>query len=167
MSARELKPAHDARGHRFCLVAARFNAAYVEKLVTGALDVLARQGAVDGDLDVVWVPGSFELPVACRWAAASRSYDAVLAFGVLIEGETEHFRLVAESATWGIGRVALETGVPVLNGILAVRNAEQAAARSGGAVGNRGAEVALAAVQMARLARESGPFLTAAKVAPR
>jgi 6,7-dimethyl-8-ribityllumazine synthase len=157
--SRELAPAHDARGRRFCVVAARFNAVYVEKLVRAALEVLERQGAASDDLDVVWVPGSFELPLACRWAAATRAYDAVLAFGVLIEGETEHFRLVAESASHGIGVVALETGVPVVNGILAVRDAAQAAARTGGPVGNRGAEVALAAVQMADLVRRIPAFL--------
>lgn len=157
--ARELTPAHDARGRRFCIVAARFNGEYVEKLVRKALEVLERQGAASEDLDVVWVPGSFELPLACRWAARGGAYDAVLAFGVLIEGETEHFRLVAESASNGIGAVALETGVPVLNGILAVRDAEQAAARTGGRVGNRGAEVALAAVQMAELSARVGAFV--------
>jgi 6,7-dimethyl-8-ribityllumazine synthase len=93
------------------------------------------------------------LPLACRWAAASRRFDAVLAFGVLIRGETEHFRLVAESATEALQRVALDTGVPVLDGVLAVNDAAQAAARTGGAIGNRGAEVALAAVQMAQLRR--------------
>jgi 6,7-dimethyl-8-ribityllumazine synthase len=135
-------------------VAARFNETYVRRLVDGALEVLERGGASRSDLEVWWVPGSFELPLACRWAAETRRFDAVLAFGVLIRGETEHFRLVAESATHGLVRVALETSVPVLNGVLAVHDAEQAAARSGGPLGNRGADVALAAVQMAGLARE-------------
>jgi 6,7-dimethyl-8-ribityllumazine synthase len=135
-------------------VAARFNETYVRRIVDGALEVLERGGASRSDLEVWWVPGSFELPLACRWAAETRRFDAVLAFGVLIRGETEHFRLVAESATHGLVRVALETSVPVLNGVLAVHDAEQAAARSGGPLGNRGADVALAAVQMAGLARE-------------
>ena len=151
---RETRADQDARGHRFCLVAARFNAAYVERLVRGALETLRSRGAADEDLEVLWVPGSFELPLACRWAAVSRRFDAVVACGVVIRGETEHFRLVAEAASQGILRVALETGVPVLNGVLAAYNAEQAAARSGGPLGNRGAEAALAAVEMARL-RES------------
>ncbi|MGH7730210.1 MAG: 6,7-dimethyl-8-ribityllumazine synthase [Candidatus Eiseniibacteriota bacterium] len=155
--AGEERPGHDARRHRICLVAARINEAYVRRLVDAALDVLRHRGAAEGDLEVVWVPGSFELPLACRWAAASRRYDAVLAFGVLIRGETEHFRLVAEGATQGLQRVALETGVPVLNGVLATADAEQAAARTGGVVGNRGAEVALAAVQMAQLKRQMEP----------
>jgi 6,7-dimethyl-8-ribityllumazine synthase len=154
VTVRERRPPHDAHGHRYCLVAARFNETYVRRLVDGALEVLERGGASRSDLEVWWVPGSFELPLACRWAAETRRFDAVLAFGVLIRGETEHFRLVAESATHGLVRVALETSVPVLNGVLAVHDAEQAAARSGGPLGNRGADVALAAVQMAGLARE-------------
>lgn len=153
---REFRPEHDARGHRFCVVAARFNETYVERLVAAALEVLRNRGAAEDDLEVLWVPGSFELPLACRWVASSGRVDAVLAFGVLIRGETEHFRLVAEAASDGIQRVALETGVPVLNGVLAVHHADQAAARTGGALGNRGAEVALAAVQMARLRRRVG-----------
>jgi len=154
VTVRERRPPHDAHGHRYCLVAARFNETYVRRLVDGALEVLERGGASRSDLEVWWVPGSFELPLGCRWAAETRRFDAVLAFGVLIRGETEHFRLVAESATHGLVRVALETSVPVLNGVLAVHDAEQAAARSGGPLGNRGADVALAAVQMAGLARE-------------
>jgi|SRR5262245_13140500 len=143
------------RGARFCLVAARFNEPYVRRLVEAATDVLRRRGAGEGDIEVVWVPGSFELPLACRWAAERRTFDAVLAFGVLIRGETEHFRLVAEAATEGLQQVAITTGVPVLNGVLAVLDAGQAASRTGGAHGNRGAEVALAAVHMARLHRAS------------
>lgn len=153
----EQRPGHDASGHRFCLVAARYNEAYVRRLVDAALEVLRHRGAAEADLEVVWVPGSFELPLACRWVAGSRRYDAVLAFGVLIQGETEHFRLVAEAATHGLQRVALETGVPVLDGVLATRDAAQTAARTGGELGNRGAEVALAAVQMAQLRRQREP----------
>ena len=153
----EHRPGHDASGHRFCLVAARYNEAYVRRLVDAALEVLRHRGAAEGDLEVVWVPGSFELPLACRWAARSGRFDAVIAFGVLIRGETEHFRLVAEGATQGLQRVALETGIPVLDGILATHDAGQTAARTGGEFGNRGAEVALAAVQMAQLKRQMEP----------
>ena len=153
MSARELVPGHDAHGHRYCLVAARFNEAYVRRLVDAALEVLGRCGVKEADLEVWWVPGSFELPLACQWAAEGGRFDAILAFGVLIRGETEHFRLVAEAATDGLARVALDASLPVLDGVLAVYDAEQAAARTGGTLGNRGAEVALAAVQMAALAR--------------
>ena len=148
-----LRPEADASGCRFCLVASRFNEPYVERLVRGALEVLVNRGAADQDLEVRWVPGSFELPLACRWAADSGRFDAILAFGVLLRGETEHFQLVADASSQGLQRVALDTGTPVLNGIVAAHDAEQVAARSGGAHGNRGAEVALAAVSMARLKR--------------
>jgi 6,7-dimethyl-8-ribityllumazine synthase len=124
--------------------------------VAAALEALRSRGAGEDDLEVWWVPGSFELPLGCRWAAATGRFDAVLAFGVLIRGETEHFRLVAEASSRGLSQVALETGVPVLNGVLATYHADQAKARTGGVLGNRGAEVALAAVQMADLRRRSG-----------
>lgn len=156
MTAREPELDRVASGHRFCLVAARFNEAYVRRLVDAATDVLRRGGAAEGDVEVWWVPGSFELPLACRWAAESGRFEAVLAFGVLIRGETEHFRLVAEASTQGLMRVTLDSSIPILNGVLAVHEADQAAARTGGDFGNRGAEVALAAVQMAGLARERG-----------
>jgi 6,7-dimethyl-8-ribityllumazine synthase len=151
--AGETRPEPDARGARFCLVAARFNEAYVRRLVDAATEMLRARGAAESDVETVWVPGSFELPLACRWAAERGRFDAVLAFGVLIRGETEHFRLVAEAATSGLQQVALATGVPILNGVLAVLDADQAASRTGGRHGNRGAEVALAAVHMARLRR--------------
>ena len=154
MTARERRPGHDAHGLRFVLVASRFNEAYVRRLVDAAREVLGRGGASESDLEVWWVPGSFELPLACKWAAESGRFDAVLAFGVLIRGETEHFRLVAEATAHGLVRVALDSSVPVLNGVLAVHDADQAAARTGGPLGNRGAEVAMAALQMAGLARE-------------
>jgi 6,7-dimethyl-8-ribityllumazine synthase len=150
--ATETRPELDAHGHRFCLVAARFNELYVRRLVDAALAVLRQRGAADDALEVLWVPGSFELPIAARWAARSGRFDAVLAFGVLIRGQTEHFRLVAEAATQGLMRVALESDVPVLHGVVAVHETAHAAARSG-EEHNRGAEVALAAVQMAQLAR--------------
>ena len=153
MSVRHVRPELDATGLRFCLVAAQWNETYVTRLVEAALEVLQRRGAAEGDLEVRWVPGSFELPVAARWAAEGGRFDAVLAFGCVIRGETEHFRLVSDSAAHGLMRVALDTGVPVLNGVLAAYDAEQAAARSGGDRGNTGAEVALAAVQMAVLRR--------------
>lgn len=147
---RETRPDHDAHGRRFGIVASRFNAVLVERLVVGATQVLMARGATEADVEVTWVPGSFELPLAARWLAASGRFDVVLAFGVLIEGETEHFRLVAEASTHGLQRVALDTGIPVMHGVLAVHDLAQAEARAGGEH-NRGAEVALAAVAMANL----------------
>ena len=140
-----------ASGRRFAVVAASWNEALVGRLVDAALDTLRGQGARDADLELTWVPGSLELPVAASWAAASGRFDAVLAFGVVIRGETEHFRLVADGAAQGLQRVALDTGVPVLNGVLAVYDAAQAEARAGGTHGNTGVQVALAAISMAAL----------------
>ena len=140
-----------AEGLRFAVVAARWNETLVKRLVDAALDTLRRQGAREEDVELTWVPGSLELPVAASWAAGSGRFDAVLAFGVVIRGETEHFRLVAEGAAHGLMRVSLDTGVPVLNGVLAVEDAAQADARCGGSHGNTGAQTALAAVPMAQL----------------
>ena len=151
---REHEPALDARGLRFAVLASRFNEATVRRMADAAIEVLEKRGAATDAIERFWVPGAFELPLAARWTAESGRFDAVLAFGAVIRGETDHFRLVAEAASSGLMRVALDTGVPVLNGVLAAFDAAQAEARSGGALGNRGAEVALAAVQMARLRRE-------------
>jgi len=151
-----VRPGDEASGRRFCLVAARFNQAYVERLVSAAAELLRRHGVAEADLETVWVPGSLELPLACRWAAESGRFDAVLAFGVVVRGETEHFRLVADNAVHGLARVALDTGVPVLNGVLAAHHVGQIADRTGGLHGNRGAEVALAAIRMAELRRRLG-----------
>ncbi len=140
-----------ASGRRFAVIASRWNESHVQRLVDAALDALRRQGASDGDVELSWVPGSFELPVAAAWAADSGRFDAVLALGVVIRGETEHFRLIADSTAQGLMRVALDSGVPVLNGVLAVEDAAQADARCGGAHGNTGAQTALAAVTMAGL----------------
>ena len=136
---------------RFAIVAARWNETFVRRMVDAALDTLRRGGARDEDITQTWVPGSLELPVAAKWAADSGRFEAVLAFGVVIRGETEHFRLVADGVTHGLQRVALDSGVPVLHGVLAVNDAAQAEARCGGSHGNTGAQVALAALAMAEL----------------
>ena len=152
----ERRVSHDATGLRFCVVAASWNQQFVSRLVSGALEVLRHRGAADDAIEVRYVPGSYELPVAAKWAAESGRFDAVLAFGCVIRGETEHFRLVADAASEGLLRVALDTGVPVLNGVLAAYDAAQAEARSGGDRGNTGSEVALAAIAMAAQRREVG-----------
>lgn len=148
----------DARGLRFRVVAARFNEAYVRRLVDGALETLRRQGADVDAAAVTWVPGSLELPLAARWAAHDRQghrlCDAVLAFGVIVRGETEHFRIVADQCARGLLEVSLATGVPVLNGVLACHDTAQVEARTGGAVGHTGTSTALAAIRMARLRAE-------------
>ena len=152
----EITPGHDARGLRFALVASRFNEAYVRRMVDAALEVLRQRGARDEDVSLAWVPGSLELPLAAQRLARAGRHDAIVALGVVIRGETYHFELVARGAQEGLARVGLDAGIPVLFGVLAVENAGQAEARCGGALGNRGAEVALAAVQMAALCRTLG-----------
>jgi 6,7-dimethyl-8-ribityllumazine synthase len=155
VSVTQVRPAEDARGLRIRIVAAQWNERIVSRLVDGALSTLAAQGAADDHVEVWWVPGSFELPVAASWALATPLAgalpDAVLALGCVIRGETEHFRLVADNTAHGLMRVSLDTGVPVLNGVLAAYDAAQAEARSGGEHGNTGSQAALAAVRMARL----------------
>ena len=158
---RETRPEHDATGLRFGIVAARFNEKYVQRLVDGALETLRRQGADEDAIELLWVPGSLELPLAANWLALRRSadgqgpaFDAVLAFGVIIQGETEHFRLVADQCARGLLDVSLATGSPVLNGVLACYDAGQAEARLGGTMGHTGVTTALAAVRMARLRLE-------------
>ncbi len=146
----------DATGLRFAVLAARWHEPAVRRMTDTALETLRRQGAAESALALWWVPGSYELPVAAGWAARSGDWDAVLAFGVVLQGETEHFRLVAEAASEGLLRVALDTGVPVLNGVLAARDTAQVEARTGGAMGNTGSTVALAAIAMARLRLAAG-----------
>ena len=153
MSVLQQRPSDDATGLKVAIVAARWNEGIVKRLVDGALEALRARGVADADVVVHWVPGSFELPVAAKWAIETR--HAVIALGCVIRGETEHFRLVADAASQGLMRVALDSGWPVLNGVLAVENVAQAEARSGGEHGNTGAQVALAAVHMANVRRGS------------
>jgi 6,7-dimethyl-8-ribityllumazine synthase len=157
---REFVASDDATGLRFCIVAAQWNERVVRRLVDGATATLLARGAAAADVEVHWVPGSFELPWAAqRFAtAAARTPDAlppaaVIALGCVIRGETEHFRLVSDHSAAGLMRVALDTGVPVVNGVLAVENAAQAEARSGGEHGNTGSQVALAAIRCANHVR--------------
>ncbi len=160
MSVETRRPSDDARGLRFRLVAAQWNERVVARLADGALATLRAQGAADADLSLWWVPGALELPLAAKWAAAepfaAGAPDAVIALGCVIRGETEHFAIVARNAAGGLARVALETGVPVANGVLAVYDAAQADSRSGGEHGNAGSQAALAAIRMARLRPAAG-----------
>ncbi len=151
---REIGPDHDASGLRFGIVAARFNEKHVRRLVDGAIQTLRRQGAAEEDVTLWWVPGALELPLAAGWRAESSAdggVHAILAFGVVLRGETEHFRLVADQSARGLMDVSLRTGTPVLNGVLACHDVAQVEARTGGAVGHTGVTTALAAIQMARL----------------
>jgi 6,7-dimethyl-8-ribityllumazine synthase len=142
---------YDARDLRVAIVASRFNDTIGRRLVEGALDCLRRHGVTDTNITVVWVPGAFELPAAARRLATSGEFHAIVACGAVIRGETAHFDHVAGHASSGIGRVALDTGVPVTNAILTTDTSEQAAERAGGKAGNKGFEAALAAIEMANL----------------
>jgi len=153
---KEYRGSLNATGKRFALVAGRFNEAYTRLLVDGARDTLERAGARDEDLELVWVPGSFEVPAAALAAARSGRFDAVICLGVLIRGATSHYDLVASEAAAGIGRVFPATGVPAVFGIVTAENLEQAAERCGSKAGNRGRDAALAAVEMANLGASLG-----------
>lgn len=142
---------------RFAIIAARFNDFVVEPLVRGALDALKRHGTLERQIDIVRVPGAFDIPVAARKLALSRRYDALIALGAVIRGGTPHFDYVAGECAAGIARVALESGVPVAFGVLTTDSVEQAAERAGGKVGNKGADAALVALEMANLLRRLDP----------
>ncbi len=145
----EIRGAPEARGRRFAIVASRFNELVVAKLVDGAAACLRRYGITEDDLDVVWVPGAFELPLVARALAGTHGYDAIVCLGAVIRGETLHFDLVANQAAEGIRRAGEETGVPVVFGVLATNTFDQAMDRAGGAHGNKGWDAAVAAMDMA------------------
>ncbi|MGH7315898.1 MAG: 6,7-dimethyl-8-ribityllumazine synthase [Candidatus Rokuibacteriota bacterium] len=151
---RRVAPA--ARGQRFAVVVARFNEPISKKLLDGALAALASH-AVSGDaVEVHWVPGSFELPLAARALARTRLFAGIVCVGVVIKGATPHFEYVCRAAAEGISRVGLDTGLPVTFGLITALTEEQAWERAGGAVGNRGEEAALAALEMAAWLRGLG-----------
>ncbi len=143
-----------AEGLRFAIVASRFNELITKRLLGGALDTLKRHGAAEESIDVAWVPGGFELPVIAGKLADSGRYDAIICIGAIIRGATPHFEFVAAEASKGIAQVALRTGMPVIYGVLTADTIEQAIERAGTKAGNRGADAALAAIEMANLLRE-------------
>ena len=140
-----------ARGQRFALVAARFNSLVVDRLVDGAVDALVRHGVALADIDLIRVPGAFELPLALRRVALSKRYDAVVALGAVIKGDTSHFDFVAGECASGVSRAMQDSGVPVAFAVLTTDTLEQALDRAGGKAGNKGADCALAALEMANL----------------
>jgi 6,7-dimethyl-8-ribityllumazine synthase len=138
-------------GRRFAVVASRFNHEITERLVDGALDALVRHGAAADDVDVVWVPGAWELPAAARHLLTSERYDALVAIGAVIRGDTPHFDYVAGEASRGLSTASAEFDVPIGFGVLTCDTADQARARAGGDHGNKGWDAALAALEMADL----------------
>jgi 6,7-dimethyl-8-ribityllumazine synthase len=146
----------DGNGLAIAVVASRFNELLAERLLEGALDTLERRGVSSADIAVVRVPGAFEIPTAVAHLARSGSWDAVVCVGAVVRGETPHFEWVAGEAARGIARLGMETGVPVLFGIVTVDTVEQALDRVGGKHGNRGADAAAAAIEMAHVTRALG-----------
>jgi 6,7-dimethyl-8-ribityllumazine synthase len=142
-----------ARDLRFGIVVTRFNEFVVEPLLRGALDALKRHGATEKQIEIIRVPGAFDMPIVVRKLALSRRYEALVALGAVIRGQTPHFDYVAGECASGLARIALESGVPVGFGVLTTDTMEQAVDRAGGKAGNKGADAALAALEMANLLR--------------
>jgi 6,7-dimethyl-8-ribityllumazine synthase len=141
---------------RFALIASRFNDFIVSRLVDGATDALVRHGASPDAVDVVWAPGSFELPQVARRAAAGGKYQAVICLGCIIRGATPHFDYVAAEASKGIAQVAMQSEIPITFGVLTTDTIEQAVERAGTKAGNKGADAAMAAVELMNLYAELG-----------
>ena len=141
----------DATGKTFALVVSRFNSFITDRLVDGAMDCLRRHGAADADIDVIRVPGAFELPQALSRVVQGKKYDAAVALGAVIRGSTPHFEYVAAEAAKGIAHVAIGSSVPVAFGVLTCDTIEQAVERAGTKSGNKGADAALSAVELLNL----------------
>lgn len=142
---------------KFAIVAARFNQLIVDRLVEGTVDAFTRHGVADESLDLVWVPGSFELPSVARKLAGSGQYAAVICLGCVIQGETDHYDYVCSQSASGIAQASMETGVPVIFGVLTCGTLEQAMNRAGGKAGNKGTDAALAAIEMVSLMKQLPP----------
>lgn len=139
---------------KYGIVAGRFNEFIVSKLVSGALDALKRHGAADEDVEIAWVPGAFEIPLAAQKMAESGKYDAVITLGAVIRGATPHFEYVSGEVTKGVAAIGLKTGVPVIFGVLTTDSIEQAIERAGTKAGNKGWEAAATAIEMANLFKQ-------------
>lgn len=142
---------YQAKGYRFALVVSRVNELIAKRLLEGALDCLLRHGAEDGNLHLVKVPGAFELPYAAKRLATSNRYDVIIALGAVIRGATAHFDYVAGEAAKGIATASLDTGVPIIFGVITANTLDEAIERAGTKGGNKGFEAALSAIEMASL----------------
>lgn len=144
----------DASGKKYAIIVARFNDFITDRLVGGAMDTLLRHGADDEKIEIIKVPGAFEIPLVAKKVAALDKYDAVICLGAVIRGATPHFEYVSSEAAKGIAVVSLESGVPVVFGVLTTDTIEQAIERAGSKAGNKGAEAAMSAIEMANLMGE-------------
>jgi 6,7-dimethyl-8-ribityllumazine synthase len=146
-----------AQGLRFALVVSRFNEFISSRLLDGAQDALLRHGAKEEDIEIAWTPGSFEIPLIAQKLAESKKYSAVICLGAIIRGGTPHFDYVAAEASKGIAKVSLDTGVPVIFGIITADTLEQAIERAGTKEGNMGAKAAVGGIEMANLIKSLAP----------
>jgi 6,7-dimethyl-8-ribityllumazine synthase len=153
---REFLPPLDARGLRVCIVASRYGRAVVDRLVAGAVECLKQHGCPDDAVALVWVPGSFELPLVARHRAVGKAYDLILVLGCIIRGETTHFEYLAKEVSRGVAQVGWETGIPAIFGVITAETMEQALERSGVKGGGRGWEAAQAGIEMVHLLRAAG-----------
>jgi len=144
----------DARGSRFAVVISRFNSFISDRLLSGALDALERHGAASEDISIVWVPGSFEIPAIAKRLALSKKFDAVICLGALLRGETPHFEYLSSTVTKELGAIGLESGIPVINGVLTCNTMEQAVDRAGLKTGNKGFDASMTAIEMVHLIKQ-------------
>ena len=152
--ARIIQGKLDAKGSRFAIIISRFNSLISDRLLSGALDALERHGASTDDVTVVWVPGSFEIPIITQKMALSQKYDAVICLGALLRGETPHFDHLSSAVTKELGEIGLESGIPVINGVLTCNTMEQAVDRAGLKTGNKGFDAAVSAIEMVALIKQ-------------
>ena len=143
-----------AEGQKIAIVAGRFNEIITNKLLGGAIDAFKRHGGDENNIDLAWVPGSFEIPLVAKKMAESKKYDAVICLGAVIRGATGHFEMVANETTKGIAAASLQTGVPVIFGVLTTDNIEQAVERAGSKAGNKGFEAVTTAIEMINLMKQ-------------
>lgn len=143
----------DAKGVRIAIACARFNEFFVSKLLEGAVDAIVRHGGKTEDIDVAWVPGSYELPMAVQKFLATKKHDAVIALGVVIQGATPHASLIGSEVSKCMAQLSLNSGVPVINGVISANDIEQAIERSGTKAGNKGSDAAKTAIEMVNLIR--------------
>ena len=140
-----------SQGKKYAIIVGRFNEFIGSKLLSGAIDALKRHGVKEEEIEIAWVPGAFEIPLAAKKFALSKKYDAVICLGAVIRGATSHFEYVAGEVAKGIAQASLETGLPIIFGVLTTENLEQAIERAGVKSGNKGFDAAITAIEMANL----------------
>ncbi len=143
-----------AGSEKYCIVIARFNEFIGSKLLSGAIDELVRHGVEENNIDVIWTPGAFEIPVVAQKVAASKKYSAIITLGAIIKGSTPHFDYVSAELSKGIAQVSMQTGIPVMFGVLTTDNIEQAIERAGTKAGNKGSDAAKGAIEMVNLLKQ-------------